>query len=61
MAKRRVRVRSKRLDELDESKLALALWLLARGIVADKTNASPSTKTKVSSKKDEGPSSGKAA
>jgi hypothetical protein len=30
---KRTRVRSKRLDQLDESKLALALWLLARQMV----------------------------
>lgn len=29
--KRQIRVRSKRLDQLDESKLALALWLMAKG------------------------------
>lgn len=27
---RRVRVRSKRLDQIDESKLALALWLMVQ-------------------------------
>jgi len=27
---RAVRVRSKRLDEVDEAKLALALWLIAK-------------------------------
>lgn len=32
---KRTRVRSKRLDQLDESKLALALWLLAKQIVED--------------------------
>lgn len=37
MAKQ-IRVRSKRLDQVDESKLALALWLLARGMVEDKTS-----------------------
>ena len=31
---RKTRVRSKRLDQLDESKLALAFWLLAKQIVA---------------------------
>lgn len=30
---KRTRVRSKRLDQLDESKLALALWLLAKQMV----------------------------
>jgi hypothetical protein len=37
MAKK-IRVRSKRLDQVDESKLALALWLLSRGIVEDRTS-----------------------
>ena len=32
-----IRVRSKRLDQVDESKVALALWLIARGVVEDKT------------------------
>jgi hypothetical protein len=32
---KRTRVRSKRLDQLDESKLALAFWLLAKQIVGD--------------------------
>jgi hypothetical protein len=36
MAKK-VRVRSRRLDQLDESKLALAVWLIARSEVEDKT------------------------
>ena len=36
MAKK-IRVRSKRLDQVDEAKLALALWLIARGVVEDKT------------------------
>lgn len=36
MAKK-IRVRSKRLDQLDPSKLSLALWLIARGVVEDKT------------------------
>jgi hypothetical protein len=27
---RRVRVRSKRLDEIDDTKLALAFWLMAK-------------------------------
>lgn len=41
MSKKRVRVRSKRLDQLDEGKLSLALWLLARGIVEDKVSKAP--------------------
>lgn len=35
------RVRSKRLDQLDESKLALAFWLLAKQIVAEDSEAQP--------------------
>lgn len=38
MAKRRLRMRAKRLDQLDETKLSLAIWLIARDIVEDKTN-----------------------
>jgi hypothetical protein len=37
MAKKKVRVRSKRLDTLDHTKLSLAVWLLARDLVEDKT------------------------
>ncbi|HEY2142376.1 MAG TPA: hypothetical protein VGG98_10000 [Solirubrobacteraceae bacterium] len=37
MAKKKVRVRSKRLDSLDETKLSLAIWLMARDLVEDKT------------------------
>jgi hypothetical protein len=37
MAKRKVRVRSKRLDQLDEAKLSLAVWLIARDLVTDET------------------------
>jgi hypothetical protein len=37
MAKKKIRVRSKRLDQIDESKLALALWLITRDLVEDKT------------------------
>jgi hypothetical protein len=37
MAKKKVRIRSKRLDQLDESKLALAVWLIARDLVEDET------------------------
>lgn len=39
MAKK-IRVRSKRLDQVDEMKLALAWWLLAREIVEDRTSRS---------------------
>jgi hypothetical protein len=31
---KRLRVRSKRLDQLDETKLALALWLMAKDMLA---------------------------
>lgn len=34
---RNTRVRSKRLDELNASQLALAVWLIARQIVEDET------------------------
>lgn len=37
MPKRKVRIRAKRLDQLDESKLALAVWLIARDIAEDRT------------------------
>ncbi len=33
----RIKVRSKRLDELDQDKVALAYWLLARQLVEDRT------------------------
>lgn len=36
---KRTRVRSKRLDQLDESKLALALWLLAKQMIADDSDS----------------------
>lgn len=42
MAKK-IRVRSKRLSQVDESKLALALWLIARGVVEDRTTGDAST------------------
>jgi hypothetical protein len=38
MAKRRVRIRSKRLDQVAEDRLALAVWLIARDIVEDRTD-----------------------
>jgi hypothetical protein len=41
MAKRKVRVRSKRLAQLDDSKLALAVWLIARDLVQDETSLPP--------------------
>ena len=55
MAKK-VRVRSRRLDQMDESKLALAIWLIARSIVEDKTTApSGPTETDSSSERAEEP------
>jgi hypothetical protein len=38
---KRTRVRSKRLDQLDESKLALAFWLLAKHMVAGDSDNQP--------------------
>lgn len=39
---KRVRVRSKRLEHLDETKLSLALWLLTRELLTDtETPAQP--------------------
>lgn len=35
--KKRVRVRSKPLSEIDETKLALAFWLMAKRIVDEQT------------------------
>jgi hypothetical protein len=40
---RRVRVRGKRLAQIDETKMALALWLLAKQIVEDHTEAKDGT------------------
>lgn len=37
MAKRKVKIRTKRLAELDEAKLSLAVWLIARDLVTDET------------------------
>jgi hypothetical protein len=37
MAKRKVRVRKRRLDEIDDMKLSLAVYLIARDLVEDKT------------------------
>jgi hypothetical protein len=46
MVNRKVRVRSKRLHQIDESKLALAVWLMAREIV-DKETAEKKKPTEV--------------
>jgi len=37
MAKKRLRSWSRRLDQIDETKLSLALWLIARELVDDRT------------------------
>jgi hypothetical protein len=37
VAKRKVRIRAKRLDQIAEDRLALAIWLIARDLVEDKT------------------------
>ncbi|MBF6618762.1 MAG: hypothetical protein ITG02_00845 [Patulibacter sp.] len=34
----KIRVRGKRLDQVDDTKLALAFWILARQIAEDKTD-----------------------
>jgi hypothetical protein len=47
MAKR-IRIRAKRLDEIDETKLALAFWLIARDLVDDKTTLPKARKGKAS-------------
>lgn len=41
MTNKRVRVRSKRLDTLGDSKLALAIWLIGLDLVDDKTTPLP--------------------
>jgi hypothetical protein len=38
-AERRLRVRARPLDEVDESKLALALWLMARRLLQERAQA----------------------
>jgi hypothetical protein len=34
---KKIRVRSKRLDQVDEMKLSLALWILAKNLADDQT------------------------
>jgi hypothetical protein len=34
---KRIRIRGERRAQIDEAKLSLALWLLAKGIVEDRT------------------------
>ncbi|MGH7193439.1 MAG: hypothetical protein ACREJM_07880 [Candidatus Saccharimonadales bacterium] len=36
---KRIRVRSKRLDEIDDTKLALAFWLMAKRLVDEQDAA----------------------
>ena len=38
---KRLRVRSKRLDQIDETKLALAFWLMAKRLVEEQDEESP--------------------
>jgi len=42
-AERQLRVRARALDEVDESKLALALWLMAKRLIEERaqTDANP--------------------
>ena len=42
-----IRVRTKRLDEIDSDKIALAYWLLAKQIVADESDARQLDETEV--------------
>lgn len=46
----KIRVRGKRLDEVDNTKLALAYWLLAKQLVADKTDPRLPTEAEVRAK-----------
>jgi hypothetical protein len=43
----RIRVRGKRLDRVDQTKLTLAYWLLAKQIVEDKTDKRKLTEPEV--------------
>lgn len=36
---KKVRVRSKRLDQIDETKLALAFWLMAKRMIEEEDGA----------------------
>jgi hypothetical protein len=40
---KQIRVRSKRLDQLDETKLALALWLMAKDMLPPKPEQDAAT------------------
>jgi hypothetical protein len=43
----RIRVRGKRLDQIDNTKLSLAYWLLAKQLVEDKTDPRQLTEDEV--------------
>jgi hypothetical protein len=45
MANRKIRVRSKRLSQIDDSKLALAVWLMARDLTDQADAESKPAKT----------------
>ncbi len=38
---KRIRIRSKSLDQIDETKLSLALWLMAKRIVEEEAELDP--------------------
>ena len=40
-ATRQVRVRSRQLTEIDEAKLAVALWMMARRLIEERVSALP--------------------
>jgi hypothetical protein len=46
----KMRVRGKRLDQVDNTKLTLAYWLLAKQLVADKTDPRMPTEDEVRAK-----------
>lgn len=43
----KIRVRGKRLDQVDNTKLSLAYWLLAKQLAEDKTDGRPLTEEEV--------------
>lgn len=49
----RLRVRSRRLDQVNEDKLSLAFWLLAKQLVEDQTDE-PSTPDEVAGEDEDG-------
>ena len=42
-----IRIRTKRLDEIDSDKIALAYWLLAKQIVEDRSDHRPLSESEV--------------